>query len=363
VSPGAEARGSSGRLASLDQFRGYTVLAMIVVNLMGGFAALPAIFKHHNNYCSYADTIMPQFFFAVGFAYRLTFLRRVEREGRWAAVRHALSRNLGLILFGVVLYRLDGKFETWSALRDLGIVGVFSQAWWRSPFQALVHIGVASLWVLPVIGKHVGWRLAFLVGSASLHVLVSWSFYYEMACLGPKRVIDGGPLGFLTWTIPLLSGSIAYDVMARWRADCAAVRLAGWGVVLMLLGYALSCVGPRDWAAPPFVSPWHEATIWEMSQRAGSVSYMTFAAGFAMAVYALFVWLCDMRGWTLGVFRTFGSNAMAAYVLHMIVGEFLDPYAPCDAPWWYVAIVGVLAVGLCWMFVRHLERQRLFIRM
>jgi hypothetical protein len=47
----------------------------------------------------------------------------------------------------------------------------------------------------------------------------------------------------------------------------------------------------------------------------------------------------------------------------MIVGEFLDPYAPCDAPWWYVAIVGVLAVGLCWMFVRHLERQRLFIRM
>ena len=27
-------------------------------------------------------------------------------------------------------------------------------------------------------------------------------------------MIDGGPLGFLTWTIPLLVGSLAYDVVA-----------------------------------------------------------------------------------------------------------------------------------------------------
>ena len=43
------------------------------------------IFKHHNTYCSYADTIMPQFFFAVGFAYRLTFLKRLEGEDRSAS--------------------------------------------------------------------------------------------------------------------------------------------------------------------------------------------------------------------------------------------------------------------------------------
>ena len=43
---------------------------------------VPAILKHHNTYCSYADTIMPQFFFAVGFAYRLTFLRGSRRRHR-----------------------------------------------------------------------------------------------------------------------------------------------------------------------------------------------------------------------------------------------------------------------------------------
>jgi predicted acyltransferase len=68
----------AGRIASLDQFRGYTVAGMLLVNFLGGFAVVPAVLKHHNTYCSYADTIIPQFFFAVGFAYRLTFLKRLR---------------------------------------------------------------------------------------------------------------------------------------------------------------------------------------------------------------------------------------------------------------------------------------------
>ena len=59
---------AKGRIASLDQFRGYTVAGMLLVNFIGGFHEVGAIWKHHNTYCSYADTIMPQFFFAVGFA-------------------------------------------------------------------------------------------------------------------------------------------------------------------------------------------------------------------------------------------------------------------------------------------------------
>src|SRR5690242_10572500 len=104
---------SSARIASLDQFRGYTVLGMFLVNFLGQFD-VPAILKHHNTYCSYADTIMPHFFFAVGFAYRLTFLRRGHKEGWPTAARHVVQRNLGLILLGVVLYHLDGTVPTWA---------------------------------------------------------------------------------------------------------------------------------------------------------------------------------------------------------------------------------------------------------
>jgi uncharacterized membrane protein YeiB len=48
-----------GRIVSLDQFRGYTLLGMFFVNFCGRFEVIPAVFKHHNTYCSYADTIMP----------------------------------------------------------------------------------------------------------------------------------------------------------------------------------------------------------------------------------------------------------------------------------------------------------------
>ena len=81
----------TGRIVSLDQFRGYTVAGMLLVNFLGGYQAVPAVLKHHNTYCSYADTIMPQFFFAVGFAYRLTFLRRVRDVGARGRVGRGCS--------------------------------------------------------------------------------------------------------------------------------------------------------------------------------------------------------------------------------------------------------------------------------
>jgi hypothetical protein len=47
----------AGTGSCADQFRGYTVLGMFFVDFVGGLAVIPAVFKHHNTYCSYADTI------------------------------------------------------------------------------------------------------------------------------------------------------------------------------------------------------------------------------------------------------------------------------------------------------------------
>ena len=78
------AKSPSRRIVSMDQFRGYTVAGMFLVNFVGGLAAFPEVLKHHNGhpYFSYADTIMPSFMFAAGFSYRLTVLRRLGQQGR-----------------------------------------------------------------------------------------------------------------------------------------------------------------------------------------------------------------------------------------------------------------------------------------
>jgi predicted acyltransferase len=351
------------RIRSLDQFRGYTVVGMLLVNFLGGFQEVPAILKHHNTYCSYADTIMPQFFFAVGFAYRLTYLRRLEKSGAWEATRAALKRNAGLILLGFVLYHLDGSVSSWKELQSLGPIDLLARALRRELFQTLVHIALASLWVLPVIAAGPIARTSFMVASAGLHLGMSRWFYLDWAWKTP--VIDGGPLGFLSWTIPLLVGSLAYDVMAgQHRKSGAAVTLAAWSGLLMMAGYAISCAG-GEWAKPPFVPPPENRVVdlWTMSQRTGSVSYLTFGAGFSLAVYALFAYLCDRREYRSSLFRIYGRNALAAYIIHPMVAGAVKPYVPRDAPLWYVAAGFAVYFAICTLFNRNLEENEIFLRL
>ena len=351
------------RIVSLDQFRGYTVAGMLFVNFLGGYQVVPAVFKHHNTYCSYADTIMPQFFFAVGFAYRLTFLRRLVNGGFSLAAAAVIKRNIGLFLLGFVLYHLDGGVKSWAELQKLGIHGFLNQAFRREIFQTLVHIAITSIWILPVIASGVSVRIVFMIFSAGLHLWLSSIFYFDWAWKTP--VIDGGQLGFLSWTIPTLVGSLAYDAVSRDHDGPSLLpKLAGWSVVLMFVGYGLSCLGGIV-AAPPFVppAPSHEVNLWTMSQRTGSIAYLTFSAGFSLLVFALFVLICDRWGWHFALFRIFGQNALAAYIIHPIVAAAVKPYLPSDAPGWYVAAGFSIYFGICVILNRYLEKHELFLKL
>ena len=364
------------RIVSLDQFRGYTVAGMFLVNFIGGYAAIHPIFNHHNTYCSYADTIMPQFFFAVGFAYRLTFLRRLERDGAKATYLHAVRRCLGLALVGLVVYGLDGRYRAWADLRELGAWGFLCTAFQDRLWQALVHIAVTSLWVLPVIGRSAKVRLAFLAASTLANVIILHGGYYDWVFAVSTN--DGGPLGFLIWALPMLVGSFAYDVVAARGPRKALTPLAVWAVVLMAGGYGLSCINTVKlaladpdgagtvWAwfvEPPFVPPTRPVDMWTMSQRAGTVSYHTFAAGFSLGVYSLFVVLCDIGSLRVGVFRTLGTNALAGYVIHDVVASRFIPFVPEDSPLWHVVLCFALFFGITYVLVLHLEKSGIYLRL
>lgn len=353
---------SPARIVSLDQFRGYTVAGMFLVNFVGGFAVVPAVLKHHHTYCSYADTIMPQFLFAVGFALRLVLLRNAQRDGTGAALRRAAWRCLGLIVLGFVVYRLDGNFRTWAAMVAAGPVEILANAFWRSPFQTLAHIGVTGLWVLPVMLAPARARITYAALSGLVHVALSHFFWYEL--LHAKRVIDGGLLGFLTWSIPTLAGSLAYDVIAQRGAAGAMKPLLRWGGALMLAGYGIACLNQGGTLVPPpFLPPTAPVDMWTMSQRAGSLSYLVFSTGFALAVYVAFIWLADLKQWTSGLFAALGQNALAAYLIHLWVDDFVKPFAPRDAPWWWVLAMFALFFGLTCGMVHVLNRRGLFLRL
>jgi hypothetical protein len=398
----APAKPASTRIASLDQFRGYTVAGMFLVNFLGGYLAAPIVLKHHNTFCSYADTIMPQFFFAVGFAFRLTFGRRTQTEGLGSAYWHVVKRFLGLALVAMVVYNAPTAARTWQEFLDKGP----ATALWNSArgtwFQTLMHIAVTSLWITPVIRASGMVRVAWMVGSALLHFGLSHWFYFEWINGGYPNSggIDGGVLGFLIWTMPTILGTLACDAVIR---PDGKPRLAGiilWGVLLMGGGWLMSCLTtlydvPEDqvtvlaeqkrapdavipsserlqtakltWAEPPFVEPpdalHRKHNFWMMSQRAGTLSYHVFAGGLSLALYAIFYIVCDIGGWTVGLFRTLGTNALVGYILHGMVDGAVSPFIPRDAPGWYVTCGFLLYFGITYLFIRKLEKDGIYLKL
>ena len=109
---------------------------------------------------------------------------------------------------------------------------------------------------------------------------------------------------------------------------------------------------------PPPHDDHRKHNYWMMSQRAATPSYHTFAAGFSLAVYALFYIVCDKWGWQLGVFRTFGTNALVACILHDLVGDAVSPFVPKDAPLWYVMSGFLVYFGIIYLFVRTWKSRR-----
>lgn len=344
----------SARILSLDQFRGYTVVGMFLVNFIGGFQAVHDVLKHHNTYNSYADTIMPHFFFAVGFAMRLGMLKG-------AATASMVKRSLGLILLGVVVYGLDGNYKTLQSLADLGWWGFIEKSFLRSPFQALTHIGITCLWILPVMRRRSRDLILYGVFSGLLHLALSSWFWFEF--LMRVGVIDGGPLGFLSWSVPTLAGALAYDAVKASGPSLALPKILRWGAILSLLGYAISCVHGIE--APPFWPPWNAVDLWTMTQRAGSLSYQTFSAGFSLLIYGAFLWFCDIRkpGFESAFLRTFGTNALAGYLIHSLVGDAVQKFAPKDSPLLWVCFVTSIYFLITWAFVRALESRKLFLRL
>lgn len=323
--------GVAGRIESLDQFRGWAIFTMVMVNCLGNFDSMPEAFRHHREGMTYADMAVPAFLFAVGMGFRLSFLRRMKKQGIWRARLAALRRYLLLIAIGCLVYGhgIDYTDSYW-----------FWRSFHKNFWDALVDIGFSGLLALPFIERGPALRLAMGVVYCGIFQAAYDFAGYDLWVM--RYSLQGGPLGVLTHAFPLLLGTVAYDLLAlndRKRLLRGGLAL---GLGTMAAGYAMSY-------------------RWVFSMRYGTASYFFFASGICMLVYLGFYLLADVAKISVPTFTAMGRNALTLYIAQQLLLELyeLPEYAPAALA---VAIFFVL-YGSLYGVARYLDRSGYYIRL
>src|SRR5579859_1398326 len=97
----------SPRVASIDIFRGLTILVMIFVNDLAGVKGLPWWTYHlpgNANGMTYVDMVFPFFLFIVGISLPLAVRHRLSKNPSIGDLwRHIIARSFALLVLGIAL--------------------------------------------------------------------------------------------------------------------------------------------------------------------------------------------------------------------------------------------------------------------
>jgi predicted acyltransferase len=365
----------TGRIRSLDAFRGLTVAAMILVNNPGSWSHVYAPLAHAAwNGWTPTDLIFPFFLFIVGVSLVVAFTRRelagaTSRDlARKALLRGALIVLVGLLLNGFPAYQLS-RIRIPGVLQRIGVVYALT---------ALIYLGCgprARRWIAAAL--LVGyWALMTLVpvpgGQAGdLSAAGNLGAWLDRLLLpGHLWTPEFDPEGLLSTLPAVATCLLGTFVGERLLGDRApAERTSGLfvaGAGLILAGLAWGAIFPIN------------KSLW-------TSSYVLLSGGIATQALAACYWIIDVRGrdgWARPWY-VFGTNALFAFVLSGVIGRlvgrwmvdgpggrvpastwaFDQLFSPLAGPWVGSLLYALANVALIYALTAVLYRRRIFLRL
>lgn len=384
---------SEGRLLSLDALRGFDMLMImgiegVVMSLCvacgwGTDCWLAQQFQHVEwNGLRFEDTIFPLFLFLAGVSWPFSCARQMEKVRARGEIalkcvrRAAILFVLGLVCGGL----LRGQVRMGSVLGRIGI------AWM---FAAFLHLWLRRTWALAALAVALPvayWLLlAFVPAPDALTLVVpeKFAFIREFGT-GPFSIVGNlsgwmdrtfrpgvlisytgiadnqSMLGYIPATGTALLGILTGEFVRRTRATLASGRR----IVLLLAAAAVLVVLGLT------VAHGFGALSMPINKKLWSASFTFVVGGYSVAMFALFHWIVDVRGyvrWTF-FFRVIGMNSITIFMAQRfipfgaIAKNVLGGAAGALPEAWgsVVLSVGTLLVG--WLFLYFLYRKNVFLK-
>lgn len=338
------------RVASIDIFRGLTMLVMIFVNDLASIHGLPWWTNHaleEQNVMTYVDMVFPFFLFIVGMSMPLAISRRLGQNPSHPSLwLHVILRSIGLIVLGMILAN--------AGLGDPKLMHISNAAW-----ALLAIAGGILLWLAPrsATQRKSLHRALQILGSVFL--LIAFSIF--------RRKLDDGKIGWIDNSYPEILGIIGYTyffvallyiLTRRWvwaplawfvalsifcalttanlmhvpalppylwpvgHGDSASITMAGVVIATLFFGEH-RWTKLRDkmviaglFATVCLIAAWLLTPL-GISKIRATPTWCLASIGASVLSFMLLYWLCDMRritAWAAFV-KPAGSNTLITYLL------------------------------------------------
>ncbi len=298
------------RLLSLDVFRGFTLLGMVLVNSHPG-KIFPGLGHVSWNGWGFADLIFPFFVFIVGVAMPYSFASRIARgESRSTLFWQVLRRSVLLFVIGVLLNGYP-QFD-WPTLRVMNVLQRIGICYFLASIL-YVHLRMsvrAMVWLCGIILVAYYVLMVFVpvpgYGAGVLEPVGNWGNYIDQLVM-PAR------LGRKTWESKSLLGCIPALVtmlMGLLTGVYLRTQRPAFEKLTNLYFYGSLCM-----AAGVIWNPW-----FPINQHLWTSSLVLFMGGVALAGLASCYYVVDVRKvtwWTLP-FMIFGVNSIAVWVFSQL---------------------------------------------